>query len=65
MLDEAMPFKGFMTRGETVLLERTNPDTMGARFILVPFSEIASVKFIDPLKQETFEAAGFRGRLSR
>lgn len=63
-LDEAMPFKGFMVRGDTVLLERTNPDTLGARFLLVPFAEVAVVKFVDPLKQALFEDAGFRGRLS-
>lgn len=62
-LDEAMPFKGFMVRGDTVLLERTNPDTLGARFLLVPFSEIAVVKFVDPLKQAVFESAGFKGVL--
>jgi hypothetical protein len=63
-LDEQIPFKSYMLRGEIVLLERTNPDTLGARFLLVPFTEVSLVKLIDPLKQELLEAAGFRGKLS-
>jgi hypothetical protein len=53
-----------MVRGEVVLLERTNPDTLGARFLIVPYAEISLVKLIDPLKQELLEAAGFRGKLA-
>lgn len=63
-LNEQLPFKSFMTKGDTVLLERTNPDTLGSRFIFVPYCEIGLVKLIDPIKQETFEKAGFDGKLS-
>ncbi|TWT42838.1 hypothetical protein Pla111_24760 [Botrimarina hoheduenensis] len=63
-LDEQTPFKGFMTRGETVLLQRSNPDTLGARFLIIPFAEIAIVKFIDPLTEATFHKAGFVGEFA-
>jgi len=59
VLNEIMPFKNFWIRGEMVLLERKNPDTSGARFILVSFERIDSVRFIDPLSEQTIAAAGF------
>jgi hypothetical protein len=64
-LNEAIPFKGFMTKGDTVLLERTNPDSLGARIILLPYGEISSVKFVDPLKEATFAAAGYTGKFAK
>lgn len=63
-LNEPIAFKAFMLKGDFVLLERTSPDSMGGRFLLVPYVEIAIVKFTDPLKQPVFDAAGFRGKLS-
>jgi hypothetical protein len=63
-LNEAMPFKSFMIREDSLLLERSNPDSLGARFILQGFDTISSVKFIDPLKESIFTAAGFTGKLS-
>ncbi|MGL4512758.1 MAG: hypothetical protein ACRCT8_06680 [Lacipirellulaceae bacterium] len=62
--DEQMPFKAYMLRGEVVLLERTNPDALGARYLIVPFTEIGFVKLVDPLRQDVLEAAGFRGKLA-
>ncbi|TWT86880.1 hypothetical protein Mal64_37100 [Pseudobythopirellula maris] len=64
-LNEAMPFKAFMLAGDMLLLERTNPDTLGARYLLLPFCEVSLVKFIDPMNQQTLEKAGFRGKLSQ
>ena len=63
-LNEAMPFKGFMTKPEMLLLERQNPDSLGARFILLRYDTIAAVKLVDPLKTESFAPLGFSGRLS-
>ncbi len=62
-LNEQLPFKGYMVKGDVVLLERTNPDTLGSRYILVPYSEVGIVKLTDPLNQEKFEKAGFQGEL--
>ena len=63
-LDEALPFKGFMLKEDMIVLERQNPDTLGSRFILLPFSGIAKVKLIDPLKADAFTPFGFTGKLS-
>lgn len=63
-LNESMPFKGFMIREDMVVLERQNPDTMGARFILLPYDSIDSIKLIDPLKAEAFTPLGFQGQFS-
>jgi hypothetical protein len=65
VLNEAMPFKGFMIKDDMLLLERTNPDPLGARYILIGFDAINSLKFIDPLKESVFTAAGFVGKLSQ
>ncbi len=63
-LGEQIPFKAFMTQAEVVLLERTNPDTLGARFLVVPYCEVGIVKLTDPLKQSVFEESGYQGKLS-
>ncbi len=64
-LNESMPFKAFMTKDDTVLLERSNPDSLGARYILIGFDSIDSVKFIDPIKESIFTTAGFVGKLAQ
>jgi hypothetical protein len=65
MLNEAIPFKSFMVKGEMLLLERTNPDPMGTRFIILDYQAIHLVKLIDPLKEELFAAAGFSGHFAK
>jgi hypothetical protein len=64
-LNEAMPFKNFLVKDEMLLLERTNVDPLGARFILLSFDAINSVKLIDPLKESVFAAAGFLGKFEK
>jgi hypothetical protein len=64
-LNEATPFKSFFIKGDMLLLERTNPDTLGARFILMGFDAIHMVKLIDPLREEIFTSAGFVGHLAK
>jgi hypothetical protein len=64
-LNEPMPFKGFLVKDDLLLLERNNPDSLGARFILLSFDAINSVKLTDPLKESTFTAAGFLGKLAK
>jgi hypothetical protein len=54
-----------MMRGDFLLIERTSPDSLGGRFLVIPFDEISTVKFTDPLKQPALEAAGFEGQLSQ
>jgi hypothetical protein len=64
-LNEATPFKSFMVKGDILLLERTNPDAMGARFIVLGYDAIHMVKFVDPLKEEVFASAGFSGHFAK
>ena len=64
-LNESMPFKSFMIKEDTVLLERSNPDSLGARYILIGFESIDSVRFIDPIKESILTGAGFIGKLSQ
>jgi hypothetical protein len=63
-LNETTPFKGFLVKDDILLLERTNPDPLGARFILIGFEAIHCVKFIDPLKESVFTGTGYVGKLS-
>jgi hypothetical protein len=64
-LNESTPFKGFLTREDVVLLERTNPDPMGTRFVMIAYDAIHTVKFTEPLKESVFTSAGFSGKLTQ
>ena len=64
-LNESMPFKGFLIKDDLLLLERSNPDSLGARFILIGFDAINTVKLIDPLKESVFTSAGFSGKFAK
>jgi hypothetical protein len=63
-LNEAIPFKSFMIKNDMLLLDRTNPDPMGSRFILLGFDSVHNVKLIDPIKESVLAAAGFAGKLA-
>jgi hypothetical protein len=60
-LNEVTPFKSFLLRTDMLVLERTNPDPVGSRYILMQYDAIHMVKLIDPLKEEVFASAGFTG----
>jgi hypothetical protein len=64
-LNEPNSFKSFFIKDDVLLLERTNPDALGARFILMGFDTIHSVKFTDPLKEAVITGAGFVGKLAK
>jgi hypothetical protein len=57
--EEQVPFVGFATSEQLLLLERTTPDTAGARKIMLGYGQIAAVKFTDVLKLKAFQGAGF------
>ncbi len=63
-LNEATPFKSFLTKGDMLMLERMNPDAMGARFILLTYDAIHMLKFTDPFKESVLTGAGFAGKLA-
>ncbi len=60
-----MPFKNFWLKNSMLLLERTIPDAMGARFVLLSFEAVMAVKFTDPLRAEEIAAAGFLADLPK
>jgi hypothetical protein len=64
-LNEPVSFKSFMTKGDVLLLERTNPDALGARFILLAYDAIHMLKLTDPFKESVLTAAGFTGQLAK
>jgi hypothetical protein len=64
-LNESTPFKSFLLRGDILLLERTNPDPLGGRYVLIGFDAIHMVKLIDPLTEATLTSAGFSGQLAK
>ena len=64
VLNEHIPFKGFMTTETLLLLERQNPDSLGARFIVLEYNAINSLRYVDPLKTENFTGLGFEGKMS-
>ncbi|QDU87549.1 hypothetical protein Pla175_09130 [Pirellulimonas nuda] len=63
-LNEAIPFKGFVVSGEMVAFDRTNPDPVGSRVILVEFASIALLRIIDPIGAEALAPFGFSGAFS-
>jgi hypothetical protein len=64
-LNEVTPFKSFLLRDDTLLLERTNPDPLGGRYILMGFDAVHMVKLVDPLTEATLTSAGFTGQLAK
>ncbi len=57
--DEQIPFEGFATSEEMVLLERRAPDTVGARMVLVAYQNIQAIKIVDVVKVKSFHSLGF------
>ncbi|MCI0331966.1 MAG: hypothetical protein L0228_01920 [Planctomycetes bacterium] len=64
-LNETVPFKSFLLKGDTLLLERTNPDAVGTRFIVLAFDAIHMLKLTDPLKESVLTGAGYVGQLAK
>jgi hypothetical protein len=64
-LNETIPFKSFLLKGDMLLLERTNPDAAGARFIILTFDAVHMLKITEPLKESVLNSAGFIGQLAK
>jgi hypothetical protein len=64
-LNEPVPFKSFMTKGDTLLLERTNPDPLGTRFIVLAYEAVHMLKLTEPFKESVLKEAGFVGQLAK
>jgi hypothetical protein len=59
--DEQIPFSAFWTSPNLLLLERQNPDALGARTIVLEFTQIAALKMVDVIKIKAFQTIGFEG----
>ena len=57
---EQVNFADFMIGEEFLLLSRSAPDSVGARTIIVPYDQIASLKITTVVKNKVFEEAGFQ-----
>jgi hypothetical protein len=57
---EQVPFVDFLLSEHFGLFERRAPDTVGGRLVMIPYSNIAAIKFVDPVPDENFTACGFR-----
>ena len=58
-LNDSIPFKQFWIKDGLLLLERSNPDALGGRFVLLSFDVINTVKFTDPLQESIIAGSGF------
>jgi hypothetical protein len=59
--DEQIPFSAFWTSSNLLLLERQTPDSLGARTIVLAFTQITALKIVDVVKPKSFQTLGFEG----
>ena len=57
---EQIVFADFSLGHGCALFQRTTPDAMGGREIILPFEQIATVKLTDSLSAKAREEMGFR-----
>ena len=60
---EQIPFDGFLTTNDLLLVERRTPDSIGARKVIIPFGQVQAIKLIDVVPTKSLRAAGFTGDL--
>ena len=60
---EQIPFDGFLTSDNLLLVERRTPDAIGARKVIVPFGQIQAIKLVDVATVKSLRTAGFAGDL--
>ena len=61
--DDQIPFSGFLTQQGLLLIERTTPDSMGARVVILPYENVAGLKLVDVVSPKLFKDLGFAGIL--
>jgi len=57
---ESIPFANFMIGEGLIVLERENPDSSGARKIILAYSQIAALKITATFDLVRFQELGFR-----
>ncbi len=61
--NDQIPFCGFLRTEDALLLERQTPDAVGARKVILAYSQIVGLKITDPIGADVFREAGFSGQL--
>ena len=61
---EQILFSGFLTHPDLLLIQRTTPDSMGARTVLLTYEGVVAVKITDVVETRQFRELGFEGTLS-
>jgi hypothetical protein len=56
---DQIPFEGFATSSEMILVERHAPDTVGARMVMLPYGNIQGLKIVEVTKLKAFQPLGF------
>ena len=59
VLNDEIPFSNFWTSDGMLLLERSIPDTSGARKVLVPYSQVSIIKLTEVIKPQALKSLGF------
>ena len=57
--NEQIPFDGFADGPQLLFIDRSTPDSLGGRKIILPYENIAALKLIDVVKAKSFAALGF------
>jgi len=58
--NETIPFNNFLISGGILLVERDNPDSHGARKVMVTYSAISALKIASPMELSRFQVLGFQ-----
>lgn len=56
---EQIPFSDFRIGDGTLYVDRSVPDQLGGRSLIIPFEQIAAVKFVDVVKSRFLRSLGF------
>ncbi len=56
---EQVLFVAFLVSEQAVLLDRLAPDSVGGRKLILPYQNIETIKIVDPVSSDLFQAAGF------
>lgn len=63
--NEQIPFQSFMASESMVLFERSAPDALGARMVMIPYGGVQALKIVDVSKPKAFAAMGFEAAPSK
>ena len=57
---DTIVYGDFRVSDTMIIVDRKNPDAMGARKVMVHFSDIRGLKFMEVLELERFDTLGFK-----